>query len=182
MAYTTPVFNLLANVWNAGNVPADGPPDWSGVACQFYIYSRNSTSIQPCELELYTPVIQIRLPIAASGPWVDGQVFEVEAGSGRYYRARFKDRVHYGFPNEYLVAYVVQCNDEGLPLLRDIENAEPCGEPPTPEGEGEAAITITLEADGEGEVTSGPPDFVGEGEPSLLPLLDSSFTSSGSVT
>jgi len=122
------------------------------------------------------------MPVAAAGPWVSGQVFEVVGGSGRYYRARWKDRVHYGFPNEYLVAIVVQCNEDGLPLIRDIENAEPCGEPPSPEGEGEATLTISLDAVGEGEVTSGPPDFVGEGNNFLIPNLDSSFGSSGTVT
>jgi len=182
VAYTTPVFNLTCDVWNAGNLPSAGPADWSGVACQFYIYSRHSTDIHPCELELYTPVVQLRMPVAASGPWVAGQVFEVEAGSGRYYRARWKDRVHYGFVNEYLVCIVVQCDEDGRPLIRDIENAEPCGEPPGPEGEGEATLTITLNADGEGEVDIPPPDFVGEGTNFLVANLDDSFQSSGTVT
>jgi hypothetical protein len=126
MAFTLPVFNLTANVWNTGNVPSGSSPDFTGVACQFYIYSRVSVDVQPCELELYTPLIQIRLPIAAATPWVNGQVFEVVGGSGRFYRARFKDRLHYGFPNEYLVAYVVQCDEDGRPLIRDIEGAVPC--------------------------------------------------------
>jgi len=162
MAYTLPVFNLTANVWNAGKNPAADDPDWEGVSCQFYIYSRHSTDIQPCELELYTPVVQVRLPIAAAGPWVDGQIWEVEAGSERYYRARWKERLHYGFVNEYLVVIVVQCNAEGLPLIRDIENAEPCGEPAPPEGGGAVALSLDAGAEGEGSV-AGPSAPTGSG-------------------
>jgi len=169
MAYTLPQFNLTCSVWDAGNNPGLGAADWTGVACQFYIYSRHSTSIQPCELELYTPVIQVRMPIEASGPWVSGQIFEVVGGSGRYYRARFKDRVHYGFVNEYLVAIVVQCNEDGIPLIRDIENAEPCGEPMPDEGEGIADITLDVSCEGEGEVTTPPEEPVGDGTATIFP-------------
>jgi len=153
MAYTTPNFNLLASVWNAGNTPFGGAADYTGVTCQFYIYSRDSTDIQPCELELYTPVIQIRLPVAAGTPWVNGQVFEVEEGSGRYYRARFKERVHYGFPNEYLVVIVVQCNALGQPLIRDVEGAAPC--PPPGEGlmgSGDDSFDVAFDSQGSGLV------------------------------
>jgi len=169
MAYTTPVFNLTADVWNDGNTPDDGPADWTGVACQFYIYSRHSTPIQPCELELYTPVIQVRLPIAAAGPWVAGQIFEVVGASGRFYRARFKERVHYGFVNEYLVVIVVQCNSAGVPLIRDIENAEPCGEPMPDDGEGIAEVTVTPLAAGEGTVGAPPAPPEGEATATVFP-------------
>jgi len=179
MAYTTPVFNLTCDVWDAGNNPSLGPADWTGVACQFYIYSRHSTDINPCELELYTPVVQVRLPIAAAGPWVSGQIFEVEAGSGRYYRARWKDRVHYGFVNEYLVAIVVQCNDEGLPLIRDIENAEPCGGPETLDGEGSFEASLSVSVSGSGEVDGPPPDIEGLGEIQVLPVPE--FEADGTV-
>jgi len=162
MAYTVPVFNVPVDVWDAGHVPDDDAPDFEGVTCQFYIYSRGSFDVQPCELELYTPPLQIRMPASTSAIWISGQVFEVPAESGRYYRARFKDRLHLGFPNEYLVVWVVQCNGAGVPLIRDIENAEPCGVSPPPEGEGEMSLSLTLSLDGAGTVTSG--DAVGEGD------------------
>jgi hypothetical protein len=182
MAYTVPQFNLLCDIWNAGHVPSVDDPDAENVPCQFYLYSRGTFDVQPCELELYTPTIWIRLPIGETANFVSGQVFECPAESGRYYRARFKERMHQGFPNEYLIVVVVQCTEDGVPMIRDIENAEPCGEPPGPEGEGEATLTITLNADGEGEVSSAPPDFVGEGTNFLIANLDSSFASSGTVT
>lgn len=129
MAYTVPNFNVFADVWSTGHVPSEDDPDFENLTVQFYIYSRVSFDVQPCELELYQPPIQIRIPVAAPIPWAAGQVFEVPAESGRYYRARFKERVHIGFPNEYLVVVVSQCGADGIPVLRDIEGAEPCGGP-----------------------------------------------------
>jgi len=129
MAYTLPVFNVPVNVWSDGRTPDDGAADFENVTTQFYIYSRVSFDVQPCELELYQPPIQVRMPIAAVVAWTDGQVFEVPALSARFYRARFKERVHMNFVNEYLVVYVVQCGSDGIPILRDIEGAEPCGGP-----------------------------------------------------
>jgi len=126
MAYTLPEFNVLIDVWDSGNLPADDPPDFENVTVQFYVYSRVSFDVQPCNLELYQPPIQIRLPVSTSAIWVSSQIYEVPAESGRYYRARFKERVHLGFPNEYLVVYVVQCQDDGLVIARDIEGAVTC--------------------------------------------------------
>lgn len=129
MAYTVPQFNVPVDFWSTGHIPDDDPPDFENVSCQFYIYSRVSFDVQPCELELYQPPMQLRVPRSAALAWVAGQVFEVPAESGRYYRARYKDRVHLGFPNEYLVIFVVQCGSDGIPVLRDIEGAVPCGGP-----------------------------------------------------
>lgn len=163
MAYTVPQFNLLCDIWNAGHVPSVDDPDAENVPCQFYLYSRGTFDVQPCELELYTPPIWIRLPVAETANFTSGQVFECPAESGRYYRARFKERMHQGFTNEYLVVVVVQCNSHGVPHIRDIENAEPC-EDTTPEGEGEFSPSVGITYEGEGEVTSGPSDIEGEGE------------------
>lgn len=151
MAYTVPNFNVLVDVWDAGAVPADDDPDYENVTCQFYVYSRVSFDVQPCELELYTPAIQVRMPVSTAAIWASGQIFECPAESARYYRARFKERVHLGFPNEYLVVYVVQCNSEGWPLIRDVEGAAPC--PPPGEGvqgSGEDEFDVTFESEGTG--------------------------------
>jgi len=150
MAYTTPVFNVPVDVWDAGNLPSDVPPDFENVTCQFYVYSRVSFDVNPCDLELYCPAIQIRMPLSTLTIWESSQVYEVPAESGRYYRARFKERVHLGFVNEYLVVYVVQCTDAGVPLIRDIENAEPCDSPDVDAGEGAFAMEIGVECSGSG--------------------------------
>lgn len=150
MSYTVPNFNLLADVWDSGHNPAANDPDEENVPCQFYLYSRGTFDVQPCELELYTPPIWLRFPKNQEAIVNASQVFEVPAESGRYYRARFKERMHQGFPNEYLIVVVVQCNDEGVPLVRDIENAEPCESPPpeAPEATGGGAIVGELTSQG----------------------------------
>lgn len=167
MAYTVPNFNVFADVWSTGHVPADDDPDFENLTVQFYIYSRVSFDVQPCELELYQPPIQIRIPVVAPIPWSQGQVFEVPPESGRYYRARFKERVHIGFPNEYLVVVVVQCGADGVPILRDIEGAEPCGGPgPTDhvaEGNGDIDGALTGGGGAEKNPTGGSHDVIGEG-------------------
>jgi len=149
MAYTLPVFNVPVDMWDSGHTPAGDDPDFENVTCQFYVYSRVSFDVQPCDLELYNPPIQIRMPLSTIAIWESSQVYEVPAESGRYYRARFKERLHLGFVNEYLVVYVVQCNSSGIPLIRDIEGAEPCEPPPTLEGIMESTMSADI-ADGDG--------------------------------
>jgi len=157
MAYTTPVFNVPVDVWDAGHFPASDAPDFENVTTQFYVYSRVSFDVQPCELELYQPPIQIRMPVATAAIWVSGQVFEAPAESGRYYRARFKERVHLGFVNEYLVVYVVQCDAEGKPIARDIDGAETCDWPEAPlEAEGESEMSLDMTGPSGGVTISAP--------------------------
>lgn len=195
MAYTLPIFNVATKVWNVGNTPDDGPADFTGVLVQFYIYSRVSFDVQPCDLELYQPPIGIRMPIASSAVWSSGQIWEVPEDSGFYYRARFKDRVHLNFPNEYNVVYVVQCGSDGIPILRDIEGAEPCGgpEPTEHEAVGSGPITgdvssnggairnpfgVTHNADGIGEIEG---DVEGDGEANRS-TPNKTASGSGSIT
>jgi len=156
VAYTTPNFNLVCDVWIAGNNPGLGAADYTGVACQKYLYSRLSLDVHPCELELYVPPVQIRMPVEALIAWVEGQIFECPQGSENYYRAKFKEQLHEGFTNEYLVAYTVQCNTDGAPLLRNIEFAEPC-EMPVEDivGTGEPTIGADIsEGDGGGFIAA----------------------------
>jgi len=146
--FTVPVFNILCDVWNAGKTPAADAPDTENVPCQFYVNSRGTFDVQPCEIEVYTPPLWVRLPIDQIGVWEAGQIFEVASESGRYYRARFKERMHYGFSNQYLIVVVVQCNAAGEPLIRDIENAVPCPATPTEDGEGSFSVPVAIEASG----------------------------------
>jgi len=163
MAYTVPQFNLLMDVWFSGHVPSVDLPDAENVPVQFYLYSRGTFDVQPCELELYTPPIWLRLPTSETANFVSGQVFECPAESGRYYRARFKERMHQGFPNEYLIVVVVQCNSAGVPLIRDIENAEPCGSEAGATGEGANIASVLSVIEGTGEAIDGGSVFEGEG-------------------
>jgi len=165
MAYTVPEFNLTCDVWSDGHLPSEGDPDYTGVACQFYWYSRGPFPVDPCNLELYCPPLWVRMPIAAGVPWQHGQVFECPSGSGLYYRARFKDVMHRGFINEYLVAIVVQCGDDGRPVLRFIEDAVPCGDTPPGDhvGEGIGEMSGLYIGTGEAEVIHAPIEHDGDG-------------------
>jgi len=150
MAYTPPQFNIPVDVWSTGHIPDDDDPDFENVSAQFYIYSRVSADVHPCELELYHPITQIRLPVSVAVLWVSAQIFEVPSESGRYYRAKLKERIHLGFPNEYLVAYVVQCNGLGEPFQRDIEGSVPCDHEPA-DRTATGAVDFEMDMTAEGE-------------------------------
>jgi hypothetical protein len=164
MAFTVPIFNIFCDVWNSGHTPFADAPDAENVPCQFYVNSRGTFDVQPCEIEVYTPPLWVRLPIDQIGVWASGQIFEVASESGRYYRARFKDRMHYGFPNQYLFVVVVQCTNEGIPLIRDIEGAEPCTDVGPVHGGGESTVSIDSGAEGEGTVSAPPVEPHGVGD------------------
>lgn len=159
MAYTVPIFNLLGDVWYAGKVPSADAPDVENIELQKYIYSRAVYDVQPCEVEQFTPPIFLRMSIDDSEAWELGQVFEVPAESGMYYRARFKEIMHQGFPNQYRVVVVVQCNDEGIPLIRNIEGAEPCESEEGVDAQGENVLGINVSPEGECTITPAGPDI-----------------------
>lgn len=164
MAYTVPQFNVAVDVWYTGHRPATDGPDAENVPCQFYLYSRFSLDIQPCELELYQPPIFIRLPTSESANWQNGQIFECPPESGRYFRARFKERMHLGFPNEYLVVVCIQCNADGEAFLRNIEGAIACNPGDEPGGEGAATVVVGVTATGEATTSGGGGSAAGVGD------------------
>jgi len=124
MSYTVPQFNLVANIWDC-QFPADGDPDWTDVPVQKYLRSRMSLDVEPQATDgfwrKYAPPIQLRFPrdhdaflgIAASWSHV---VFEVPAGSGAYFRTRWQEIQHEGFPNEYAIILVTPCTIDGLAI------------------------------------------------------------------
>lgn len=162
MAYNLPTFNLLADVWYAGKNPAADDPDAENVPLQFYLASKGTYDVDPCDNKNYTPPIWLRMPMTETAIWTSGQVWEVPAETGRYYRARFKDVMHLGFPNQYLIAVVVQCNAEGLPLIRDVEGETPCGDSDEADGGGTISVAVGILCEGEGSA-GGEPDAFGDG-------------------
>lgn len=118
--FTPPIFNILANLWFCGNTPNSGPFDFENQECQLYIYSRALLDIEPGSPELWIPPVWLRMPTAAVANWTSTFIAEVEAGSGRYYLARWKDVLHLGFPNEYRVILMEQCDGDGVPTFRDV--------------------------------------------------------------
>ena len=120
MAFTPPIFNVQADLWFGTNTPNAGLPDFENQECQFYITSRGQWPIDGANAELWSPPIYLRIPVASEFNWREFQICEVPPGTGRYYRVRWKDRVHLGFPNEYLLGVLHQCDGDGVWLLRDV--------------------------------------------------------------
>lgn len=175
MAISLPVFNCLGDVWAIGRVPDDGAPDFSGVACQFYVPPRGLFDVQPGELELWIPPTYVRTPVAAIVAWKAAGVWEIPPGSGRFFSVRWKEIVHMNFPNEYHTTVVEQCDSAGNPIFRDVtppvvptvHNATGAGAvgvdltsaavaqrippPETHNATGEGEITVDLEGIGSAE-------------------------------
>ncbi|AXH79035.1 MAG: hypothetical protein [Circular genetic element sp.] len=162
MAFTPPIFNVLCDIWFIGRVPSAGDPDFENQACQLYIPSRGILDITPGELELWVPPVYLRLPFSAIDIWKVAAVVECPPESGRYYRCRWKDIYHIGFPNQYLVAIVEQCNVDGVANLRDVEWAEGF-DPGTGGDEGDLLMEVGIVVSGEGTSGGGGGDVTGDG-------------------
>jgi len=105
MPIRLPVFNLVCDIWR----PPAGPGDTPTIAnqpCQLYIYSRNSTPIDPADNDKYQPTIQLRVPIGTD--LQVGDIVEAASGDGWIYEVRFTDRMHRGFANEYFMGILEQ--------------------------------------------------------------------------
>jgi len=110
--FTLPIFNLLTNYWTAGHTPAADPPDIVDVPSQLYVFSRLGVDQVAASPTLYTPPIMIRQPLGAYLAVV-GDIAEAVPGSADYYKVRWVQVFHLGFPNQYLGVLVEQCNSAG---------------------------------------------------------------------
>jgi len=108
---TLPTFNLMGDYL--------GPPSVSDVPFQLYWPSRSLLDIQANARTLWVPPIYVRLGKDfldyAPTPWV-GKLFRYEATDEEtyYFKIRWWEYLHVGFPNEYLVWLVEQCNSSGV--------------------------------------------------------------------
>jgi len=112
MAFTLPIFNLAADVWTAGHTPAADPPDVLALPTQLYLTSRGLLDITPGSVNLWVPPVFLRVPIGIYTP-VRGDIAEVVPGSADFYKVRWTQSTHRGFPNEYLSVLVEQCDATG---------------------------------------------------------------------
>lgn len=118
-----PNFNTLADLWYSPHTPATTAPDLILVPCQLYMVSRGMLDIQPGFPLDWTPPIYLRLD-PASAPynvltWIIGLNDTVSVRS-LYFRVRFKEWMHFGFPNQYPSWVVEQCDSSGVAILRDV--------------------------------------------------------------
>ena len=105
VAFRTPDFVSTCNIWLFPNNPSIGAADLLGFPCQMYYNARDAFGLG----NLFTA---IRFPLSVMGPFPKfqpnpsgaGDVLELEAGSGIYYKIFALDTVHQGFPNAYAEA------------------------------------------------------------------------------
>lgn len=109
MPFLPPIFNLLADYWDSPNLPYLTAPDVIGIPCQKYIYSK----LYGDSTQVTQQVTQLRLPTGSIILDANGGIFEVPATSGRFFRRFFVGVQHEGFPNEYILAVCVPCDDHG---------------------------------------------------------------------
>jgi len=171
MPYTAPQFNCLADIWFGNRVPFDGPPDEVNVPCQFYIPSRASLDHTPGTAELFVPPIYVRMPVSENENWKRAHVLEIHEDEHLYYLARWKERMHLGFPNEYRVILVVQCHGTGEPCPMFIAHGIVAN--------GNPEVQVEITCSGSGVVTT-PESANGTGSTTIE--VESVMTGSGTVS
>jgi len=123
--FVTPSFNLLGAIWKSPDLPEDGPGSSVDVPMQLYLGSRGQARDEEEFGVFQSTTIYVRMPITQVAPWVTAWLIECPQGSGRYYLPTFKERMHQGFVNEYLVMVVVQCDAERNWIGRDVDMTFP---------------------------------------------------------
>jgi len=112
MPYRLPDFNLLCNVWHG----KEGLPDIAGVdpdienqPCglrfprghiQELIYFKDDPPDEKAYYYMHL-MVPMGTELLTTTDATFGDIVEVEAGSQRYYRVMYFDRVAYGHPNEF---------------------------------------------------------------------------------
>jgi len=114
--YTPPNFNILADIWMPPANPAAGPPTFTAVACQQYVYSRTpELSLHP-QSGRWLPVIIIRVPFAFPITIVPDMIWK-QTGSlpngPKYYKVQWVVLMHAAFTNQYYAQYCFECNANG---------------------------------------------------------------------
>jgi len=146
MSWNVPQWVSLCNLWSVGETPADDVPFETDLECQLYLPARGILDITPGEPLLWVPPIWFRLPLSARTSWEAYSIVECPAGSGEYYRARFKQVAHLGFPNEYLSSVVDQCDENGVSIVRYVDSIIPPPPPPPPPPPGGNTTCATAES------------------------------------
>jgi len=147
--YRLPNFNLIGRAWVAGRLPADGGADEEDLPCQIYCDPRHNTQSVGTSSREYLPGLWIRYPIEYLSIG-ELNVWEVPQDQGRFYKVIHVHIQHEGFPNEYLAALVVQCDENGNQVyFPGGESGEP-GDP-VAGGEGEIPDTEFIPSGAAGE-------------------------------
>jgi hypothetical protein len=120
MSFTLPNFNITFNVWYPANTPNAAAAD-TATAGQFYIWSKGGFGKVDTGFTRGFPNLFIRIPIGfvkaieGAGQTLVNAIFGTADPIvvNSYYRCIFWDTIHKGFPNEYGVCQVEQCDGAG---------------------------------------------------------------------
>lgn len=116
MAYRLPNFSLLMQGWLWGHTPFGDAPDVFDIPGQIYIQSRQGgLPTDPDNVLPEVPTIMIRMPLAVNPMAHDIGIWDVDGGITNLYLVYFKEVMHRGFANAYVVHYVQQCDASGTP-------------------------------------------------------------------
>lgn len=115
--YTLPNFNLTLDLWFAGNTPAGGGPDISGIPGQLYMNSRVPSAMDRIPPSGFLPTIIMRVPTAWRGYILNGSILGTGAGGlpTGWFLVNSSGTMHLGFPNEYDIYVLVPCDNAGNP-------------------------------------------------------------------
>ena len=113
MAYRLPNFNLSARIWTGGSTPSGGAPTLTGIPCQLYVHSKGVYGDFPVGTFQTIPTILFRFPVGLYAPAV-GDIIDSVSPINDYYLVGFSQKIHAGFPNQYLLVSVLQCDQFGV--------------------------------------------------------------------
>ncbi len=122
--YTLPNFNLTCDLYQAITPPPVGPITYAAVPCQMYINTRMAAYGNGNGMVLripYNPAVVLIGP----QPWaaLSGMIVNCPIGSASWYEILFADVAHRGFPNQYVLAQLIQLDPAVLPAIRYYSSA-----------------------------------------------------------
>lgn len=120
MPFKLPDFNLLCNIWPVHDAPGEGPAMYQDVPCQLHLNSRTPVAQEYGTYWAWNPTIFLRMPLEYLLAWTQAGIIEISSGDPDYYIPRMKERMHRGFPNEYLVIMCDQSNAAGTPEAKNV--------------------------------------------------------------
>ena len=117
--YSLPVFNLLCFAFRPGLLPGRDQPTKIDVRCQVYVNSRADIDVTQGSFNAWVPPIYLRFPkteLDIGRDWI----IKIDERFELYYKVRWGQMIHMGFPNEYWMTQVEQCTVDGespLPVV-----------------------------------------------------------------
>jgi len=108
-----PSFNLIYDGWVNPARPATDPPSVTALACQVYIHSRADIDQVSDSVDEWIPPIYLRTRLVDFHPH-KGDVVQVNYLLNDYYVVKWSQNIHMGFPNEYVMSLIQQCNAAGV--------------------------------------------------------------------